>query len=170
MKPKHDSTIKEAKNFIYSNQPAVQRRIDVLKERGQLPKNLEITEPEDIEFLEQGLKEKVAGVIIGLKQKRQGLGYEGPFTGYHASPFEFKVGEKIIVGEDGKAYFSEEDSLYSRQNTVRWVYFVSADNKIVDEKEPEGLEGRFYSRSPLTILRKWCVEDFVESHPRAKFR
>jgi len=161
--------IMEAEIYIKTNQPIIEKRLQVLKKQGKLPEDLEIEDVEDIRFLDSDLQEKIALEILELKRARNESGYK-LFTGYHTSPVDLKVGSKINVGEDGNAYFSDQYSLFSRWHTAKHVYLVSADAKFRDEKEPEGIEGRWYSRSPLTILRKWTKEEFIDEHPEARFR
>lgn len=146
--------------------------LDKLKKKG-FPEYFGVDEIKEGDFLDLTLEQKtlMRDLFITARKKRKDyLGHEDVYTGYHASPVDLNIKDKIDVGEDGKAYYSDQYSLFSRWGFVNFIYFISADAKFRDEKEPHGCNGRFYSRSPLTILRKWAVKDFMNEHPGASFR
>jgi len=164
--------ITEVGDFIEVHPDLVERRLNFLKNEGTLPQSLETKNLESLASLETPLKEKVIEEILNLIDIRQTLGYK-TIIGYHASPIDIKVGGMIHVGTDGKAYFNDLDGLdelYSRNGSVRFVYQIKADAKIPDEKEFGGSRSRFYSRSPLKVLKKWRVKKFMKQHPDAEFR
>lgn len=177
LKMKSDEPISEkeiaylkAVNDLYrvGNGELLDRLIKRLEVQGLVSKGL------DQESILEGCIKNPEKEIIG-RESRRILGWRASnslecFEGYHTSPADLKIGSKVGVGEDGKAYFSDQYSLYSRGGTVNFVYLVSADAKIPDEKEPAECNGRFYARRPLTILRKWEKEKFMEEHPGASFR
>jgi len=164
------SLTEEIERYVKTNKPLIERRLEVLKQKKTIPHDIEIEDLEDLKSLPEDLQSKISKEITELRNKREELGYNGPYLGYHTSPAKLKIGKKINPGTDGKAYFSDEKSLFSKNNTIRHVYMVSSDCKIPDEREPNYADGRWYSRAPLVILRGWTKDEFLNEHPEAEFR
>lgn len=158
----YQETVKELYNV--GNGELLARLVNKLQGQNQISKNLEL---EDIlgGDLEEKDKKAVLEETTQILIKRKALGYDA-IVGYHTSTNEYKIGGKIPLDADGKAYFSDVNALYAARGrkSMSYIYKVSTEGKGEDVRE-----GWYYSRTPLTVLKKWTIEDFVKEHPQARF-
>lgn len=168
-----ENRLKEAERFVESNQSLVERKIEILKRKGKISPSLETDDLLYLGDLEDLTRNQVVNAILELEEDRKMLGYD-TIIGYHASPVDLKVGNSINPTMDGRAYFNDItglDEMYSKEGTAKFIYEIRADSKTPDDKEMGNVNGgRFYSNSPLLILKKWTVEEFMKDYPKAKFR
>lgn len=136
-----------------------------LQKQDQIPKHLELEDILEGDIEEQD-KKTVLEETTRILAKRKALGY-GIITGYHTSTNEYEVCDKIPLDTEGKAYFSDVDALYSAKGrkSMSYVYKVSAEGISSDVRD-----GWYYSRTPLVVLEKWTIEDFIKKHREANFR
>lgn len=138
--------------------------ISKLQKQGLISKHLGL---EDV--LEGDIEEKDKRVVLDEATRvitgRKALGYDNT-PKYHTSTVEYSVGDKITLDSEGKVYFSDINALYAARGrkSMNYVYKVSAEGNVPDVRD-----GWYYSRTPLKILKKWTVEDFVKEHPQTRF-
>ena len=158
-----------AVNDIYriGNGELLSRLVTKLKEGGSISKDIGLEDVLD-GSLEDSEKRILEDEAVKLLEKRAALGWKS-FDCYHTSSREYKIGSRVPLDSEGKAHFSDIDTLYSKNGTVKFVYKVGAEGRVLDENAPKGLEGWYYSRTPLVVEQAWKVEDFMKKYPQARF-